>query len=92
MKTKEQALNEYLINFSIKVDEELEKIQLGIELQIKRGCSRLDYGYGDRMVILEIVKKLRKLGYKVKYSNSLFNLFPHFNSWTDEYHITIKWR
>ena len=92
MKTKEQAFNEYLINVPIKVNEELERIQRDIECQIKKGCSRLDYDHGDRMVIIEIVKALKKLGYKVIYSNSLFNLFPHFNSWTNSYFIVVKWR
>ena len=90
MKTKEQAFNEYLINVPIIVKEELERIQYDIELLIRVGRSRLDYSHKDRKVIIRVVKALRKLGYKVKYSNSLFNLFPHFNGFTGSYFITIK--
>jgi hypothetical protein len=92
MKTRAEANKIYTDTIPATVERELQRIESSIETISLSGKSSMDYDYKDRNVITEIIKRLKKLGYRVDYiTDGLFFTKISYNDFTGSYHIKIHW-
>ena len=87
----EIAKNNYIEALPGIVDREISKIYKDIEIKSKE-CRSLNYDFAEADTIIEICKRLRKKGYKTKFTSKAFlTNVPTLNEWTNSYHVTIMW-